>query len=77
MTKEFASERKAGETEEQFFYKNRKRVYGPFKKALLELPAPVTDKIMDDLEATFVSLFRKLGLEKTSSVVGRHLGGSR
>ena len=78
MTKEFASERKAGETEEQFFYKNRKRVYGPFKKALLELPAPVTDKIMDDLEATFVSLFRKLGLEKTSSVVGRHVvGGGR
>ena len=77
MTREFAGERKSGETEEQFFYKNRKRVYGPFKKALLDLPSPVLDRIMDDLEANFVSLFKKLGLEKTAPVLARHFGKNR
>ena len=77
MTREFAGERKAGETEEQFFYKNRKRLYGPFKKALLEIPAPVLDRIMQDLEATFVSLFTKLGLSKTSSVLTKYFPEAR
>ncbi|MGC8500607.1 MAG: class II fructose-bisphosphate aldolase [Leptospirillia bacterium] len=72
MAREFAGEKKAGETEEQFFYKNRKRLYGPFKKALLEIPTPVLDRIMQDLEAMFVSLFTKLGLSKTSSVLTKH-----
>jgi fructose/tagatose bisphosphate aldolase len=76
MTKEFAGERKAGETEEQFFYKNRKRTYGPFKKELSSLPPKVLDPIMDDLEARFVTLFKKLGLAKTSGVLGKYFEGS-
>ncbi len=69
MTKEFAGERKAGETEEQFFYKNRKRTYGPFKKQLSSLPDAISDPIMEDLERKFVVLFKKLGLSGTSGVL--------
>ena len=69
MTKEFVGERKAGETEEQFFYKNRKRTYGPFKKQLSSLPDAILDPIMEDLERKFVVLFKKLGLSGTSGVL--------
>ncbi|MCL4485670.1 MAG: class II fructose-bisphosphate aldolase [Nitrospirae bacterium] len=72
MTKEFAGERKAGETEEQFFYKNRKRTYGPFKKELASLPEKVLDPIMGDLEKRFVTLFKKLGLSGTSGILTKY-----
>lgn len=70
--KEFAGERKAGETEEQFLYKNRKRLYGPFKKRLVSLPDDVLETIMNDLEERFVIIFRKLGLPGTTGLMGRY-----
>ena len=77
MTKEFAGERKAGETEEQFFYKNRKRTYGPFKRQLSSLPETVLDPIMEDLEKRFVTLFSKLGLSGTSGLLEKYFGVNR
>jgi hypothetical protein len=41
LKREAASEMKAGDTEEQFFYKTRKKGWGPFKKELWELPETV------------------------------------
>ena len=38
LKREAASEMKAGDTEEQFFYKTRKKGLGPFKKEIWELP---------------------------------------
>jgi len=72
MKKEFSSEWKTGETEEQFFYKNRKRVYGPFKKALVSLPGNVLEPIMNDLEERFVMIFKKLGLSGTKDLLVRY-----
>jgi fructose/tagatose bisphosphate aldolase len=72
MKKEFAGERKSGETEEQFFYKNRKRVYGPFKKQFVSLPPSVLEPIMKDLEDRFVMIFRKLGLAETGDLLVRY-----
>ncbi|MEC4682781.1 MAG: class II fructose-bisphosphate aldolase [Nitrospirota bacterium] len=72
MKNEFSGERKAGETEEQFFYKNRKRVYGPFKKKLVSLPDRTLETIMDDLEERFVMIFKKLGLSGTQDLLGRY-----
>ena len=34
-------ERKATDTDEQFFYKSRKKALGPFKRQLWEMPADV------------------------------------
>jgi fructose/tagatose bisphosphate aldolase len=64
-----ADERKAGQTEEQFLYKARKKAYGPFKRAMWSLPAPVLEGLGRDLEAKFVFYFDKLGVAGTRALV--------
>jgi fructose/tagatose bisphosphate aldolase len=54
------SEKKEGETEEQFFYKTRKKALGPFKKNIMGLPQPTRDKIALELENKFEFLFKQL-----------------
>lgn len=71
LKEHFAKEWKSGETEEQFVYKNRKRLFGPFKKELFSLPPDVTQEIMKTLEDRFVLIFRKLGIEGTRKAVER------
>ena len=66
-----ASERKQGETEEQFLYKARKKTFGPFKKEMWDLPAEIRGAIGADLEAKFRFLFDKLRVVGTRDVVGR------
>ncbi len=72
LKEHFKSEWKTGETEAQFLYKNRKRVFGPFKKELATLPGEILSAIMKDLEEKFVLIFQKLGLTGTHPVLARH-----
>jgi fructose/tagatose bisphosphate aldolase len=53
IKKEYAAERKEGETEEQFLYKTRKKSFGPLKEDWWNLPRDIKQKIMDDLELKF------------------------
>ncbi|MBM3244635.1 MAG: class II fructose-bisphosphate aldolase [Candidatus Omnitrophica bacterium] len=55
-----ASERKEGESEEQFYYKTRKKALGPFKKEIMGMPEDVRDKIAAEIEAKFDFLFKQL-----------------
>ena len=55
-----ANEAKAGETEEQFFYKTRKKALGQFKKEIMSLPQATRDAITKDIEAKFDFLFKQL-----------------
>ena len=55
-----ASERKEGESEEQFYYKTRKKALGPFKKEIMGMPQDVRDKIAAEIEAKFDFLFKQL-----------------
>ncbi|MFA7271507.1 MAG: class II fructose-bisphosphate aldolase [Candidatus Omnitrophota bacterium] len=55
-----ASERKPGESDEQFFYKARKKALGPFKKDIMGLPQEVRDKIAAEIENKFDFLFKQL-----------------
>ena len=71
LRKEAASERKEGDTEEQFFYKTRKKGIGPFKKEFWDLPVPVRQAIGAELEAQFALLFRKLNVGGTMEAVNR------
>ncbi|MFH1911747.1 MAG: class II fructose-bisphosphate aldolase [Pseudomonadota bacterium] len=71
LKREAASERKEGDTEEQFFYKTRKKGIGPFKKELWELPAAVRTALGGELEAQFALLFRKLNVGNTLDTVNR------
>ncbi len=69
VARECASERKAGQTEEQFQYKARKKALGPFKRQLWSLPADALEAMGRDLEAKFSFYFHKLGVAGTRELV--------
>jgi fructose/tagatose bisphosphate aldolase len=71
LMREAASERKEGDTEEQFFYKARKKGLGPFKQELWALPEAVRSALGAELEAQFSLLFRKLNVGGTIATVSR------
>jgi fructose/tagatose bisphosphate aldolase len=66
-------ERKAGETEEQFLYKTRKKAIGPFKRQLWTLPASASDEIARNLRAKFGLLFDELQIAGTRQHVERYI----
>ncbi len=68
-----ADERKAGETDEQFLYKTRKKALGPFKRALWTLPADAATQVGANLRAKFGLLFDELGIAGTREIVERHV----
>lgn len=72
--KECASERKAGQTEEQFLYKSRKKALGPFKRALWSMPADARAAIGADIEAKFAFYFRALRVAGTAGLVREQTG---
>ena len=71
LKREAASERKEGDTEEQFFYKTRKKGIGPFKREIWDLPESARKALGGELEAQFSLLFRKLNVGGTLEVVNR------
>jgi fructose-bisphosphate aldolase class II len=68
-----ASERKSGDTNEQFYYKARKKAIGPFKRDLWSLPEDVRNAIAADLEKTFAFLFEQLNVNGTEEQVHRFI----
>jgi fructose-bisphosphate aldolase, class II len=68
-----AAERKTGDTNEQFYYKARKKAIGPFKRDLWALPEDVRSAIAADLEKTFVFLFEQLNVNGTEDQVDRFI----
>ena len=73
LRREATSERKEGDTDEQFFYKTRKKGLGPFKQELWDLPAEIRAAIGAELEAQFALLFRKLNVGNTMETVNRYV----
>ncbi|MGH7559451.1 MAG: class II fructose-bisphosphate aldolase [Gemmatimonadales bacterium] len=67
------SERKPKDTDEQFYYRARKKAIGPFKEELWSLPADVRGAIAADLEATFAFLFDQLQVRGTAGLVRKHV----
>ena len=68
-----AGERKSGDTNEQFYYKARKKAIGPFKREMWSLPEDVRDAIATDLEKTFAFLFEQLNVNGTQEQVNRFI----
>ena len=66
-----AGERKSGDTDEQFYYKARKKAIGPFKKDVWSLPEDIRSAVAGDLERTFVFLFEQLNVNGTEDHVNR------
>jgi len=68
-----AGERKAGETDEQFFYKTRKKALGPFKKEIMGLPEDVRDAIAKEIEEKFDFLFKQLDAVNNKNIVDKYI----
>jgi fructose/tagatose bisphosphate aldolase len=66
-----AEERKEGETDSQFYYKTRKRVFGPFKRELWDLPRATLDGLMGELEGTYSNIMQRLGVSNSADLVDR------
>ncbi len=67
-----ADERKAGDTDEQFFYKTRKKALGLFKRELWSLPGPVRTEIGRALEDKFRFLLQKLQVTGTAKLTATY-----
>ncbi len=63
------SERKATDTEEQFWYKARKRALGQFKKEIMGMPLNVKEGIAAEIEQNFEFLFKQLNVADTKDFV--------
>jgi len=70
-----ADERKAGDSDEQFFYKTRKKALGPFKAKLWDLEPGAKAALAKAYDAKFTFLFEKLGVGGTSAAVKRYVTG--
>jgi hypothetical protein len=62
-------ERKATDTDEQFYYKARKKAIGPFKRQLWALPAEVRGTLGAAYDKKFTFLFEQLGIAGTRAIV--------
>ena len=67
-----ADERKPSDTDEQFFYKTRKKALGPFKREMWGMSAAARESIGAALEAKFAFLLEKLGVPGTRALAERH-----
>ena len=76
LAKNHANERKAGETDEQFYYKTRKRAWGPFKKETWDIPEAKKQAIRKELEAEFYMMFEKLNVVNTVELVNKYVPAS-
>ncbi len=68
-----ASEKKSGETTEQFHYNTRKKAFGEFKKELWDLPEQNMKTIMNELEERFSLMFHKLNVVNTTKLVNKYV----
>ncbi|HEY61199.1 MAG TPA: aldolase [Anaerolineae bacterium] len=68
-----SNERKEGQTDDQFYYKTRKRAIGPFKKQTWSLPPEQKEKIEAAWESKFRNLFTLLKIHGTKKYVGKHI----
>ena len=64
-------ERKPTDTDEQFFYKTRKKALGPFKRRFWDLPPDVKAKLARAYEEKFSFLFTQLAVVNTREIVDR------
>jgi fructose/tagatose bisphosphate aldolase len=66
-------ERKAGDSDEQFFYKTRKKALGPFKRAFWDLDSNARERLAKAYDEKFTFLFTQLAVGGTKEAVRRHV----
>ena len=73
LKQECASEKKPDQTDEQFYYKTRKKGFGPFKKEMWSLTDNTKTALMSELAKTFDMMFKKLGIDGNKKVVDQNI----
>jgi fructose/tagatose bisphosphate aldolase len=66
-------ERKATDSDEQFFYKTRKKALGPFKQKLWDLPDDVKRQVAKAYDDKFRFLFEQLAIGDTAKYVAKYV----
>lgn len=66
-----ASEKKPDQTPEQFYYKARKKGYGPFKREMWSLTDNTKSALMSELARQFDMLFTKLAIKGSREVIAK------
>ena len=66
-------ERKPTDSDEQFFYKTRKKALGPFKQRFWDLPESVRSKLAAAYDKKFEFLFEQLAIRGTADAVRKHV----
>ena len=66
-----ADERKPGDSDEQFYYKTRKKALGPFKRPLWSLPEETSAALARAYDKKFEFLFTQLAVGGTARAVER------
>jgi fructose/tagatose bisphosphate aldolase len=66
-------ERKPTDSDEQFFYKTRKKALGPFKRRLWDLPADVKAKVAGMYDQKFHFLFEQLAIGDTAGLTAKYV----
>jgi fructose/tagatose bisphosphate aldolase len=69
----FGNEQKEGQTDEQFFYKTRKKGFGQLKQKWWDLPDNVKNPIMKELADKFELLFKELKVFGSKELVDKTL----
>jgi fructose/tagatose bisphosphate aldolase len=61
-----AKERKEGQTDEQFYYKTRKKANGPFKEKIWKMDPSYKKRVMDGLRTEVELILKQLKIEQTA-----------
>lgn len=73
LDKNATEERKPSDTDEQFFYKTRKKALGPFKRKIWDMPADAKAALAKAYDDKFEFLFRQLNIHDTRELVAQHV----
>jgi fructose/tagatose bisphosphate aldolase len=66
-------ERKPADSDEQFFYKTRKKALGPFKQQFWDLDSGVKERLAAAYDSKFEFLFTQLAIRDTAPVVAKYI----
>lgn len=66
-------ERKPSDSDEQFYYKTRKKALGPFKRQLWDLDASIREQLGTAYDEKFSFLFTQLAVANTRGIVRQHV----
>lgn len=77
LDREKGSERKEGETNEQFYYRMRKYAWGEFKTKFDATSTEFKETIKNEMKARCINLFRELKVINTKDVVAKYIGSDK